>query len=64
MKELMANHKSELDGAVVNDIINSRLQFRILFFVKYFKYMNNEKPISEKQAMKKKLIHNVIELVI
>ena len=25
MKELMANHKSELDGAVVNDIINSRL---------------------------------------
>ena len=25
MKELMANHKSELDGSVVNDIINSRL---------------------------------------
>lgn len=25
MKELMAEHKSELDGAVVNDIINSRL---------------------------------------
>ena len=25
MKELMANHKSELDWAVVNDIINSRL---------------------------------------
>jgi len=25
MKELMANHKSELDGALVNDIINSRL---------------------------------------
>ena len=25
MKELMANHKSELDGAIVNDIINSRL---------------------------------------
>ena len=25
MKELMANHKSELDGAVVNDIINSKL---------------------------------------
>ena len=25
MKELMANHKSELDGAVVNDIINTRL---------------------------------------
>lgn len=25
MKELMANHKSELDGAVVNDVINSRL---------------------------------------
>ncbi len=25
MKELMDNHKSELDGAVVNDIINSRL---------------------------------------
>ena len=25
MKELMANHKSELDGVVVNDIINSRL---------------------------------------
>ncbi len=25
MKDLMANHKSELDGAVVNDIINSRL---------------------------------------
>lgn len=25
MKELMAEHKSELDGAIVNDIINSRL---------------------------------------
>ena len=25
MKELMANHKSELDGSLVNDIINSRL---------------------------------------
>ena len=25
MKELMAEHKSELDGAVVNDIINSKL---------------------------------------
>ncbi len=25
MKELMANHKSELDWSVVNDIINSRL---------------------------------------
>ena len=25
MKELMANHKSELDWALVNDIINSRL---------------------------------------
>lgn len=25
MKELMAEHKSELDGSVVNDIINSRL---------------------------------------
>ena len=25
MKELMANHKSELDGALVNDIINSRI---------------------------------------
>ena len=25
MKELMANHKSEIDWAVVNDIINSRL---------------------------------------
>ncbi len=25
MKELMANHKSELDGAIVNDIINSKL---------------------------------------
>ena len=25
MKELMANYKSELDGAIVNDIINSRL---------------------------------------
>ena len=25
MKELMANYKSELDGALVNDIINSRL---------------------------------------
>ena len=25
MKELMANHKSELDGSVVNDIINSKL---------------------------------------
>ena len=25
MKELMANHKSELDGSIVNDIINSRL---------------------------------------
>jgi uncharacterized protein YqeY len=25
MKELMANHKRELDGAVVNDIINSKL---------------------------------------
>ena len=25
MKELMAGHKSELDGAVVNDIINSKL---------------------------------------
>ena len=25
---------------------------------------NNEKPISEKQAMKKKLVHNLIELVI
>lgn len=25
MKELMENHKSELDGAMVNDIINSRL---------------------------------------
>ena len=25
MKELMANHKSELDWAVVNDIINSRI---------------------------------------
>ena len=25
MKELMANHKSELDWAVVNDIINSKL---------------------------------------
>lgn len=25
MKELIANHKSELDGSVVNDIINSRL---------------------------------------
>ena len=25
MKELMASHKSELDGSVVNDIINSRL---------------------------------------
>ena len=25
MKELMANHKSELDGALVNDIINSKL---------------------------------------
>lgn len=25
MKELMANHKSELDGAVVNDVINSKL---------------------------------------
>jgi uncharacterized protein YqeY len=25
MKELMAGHKSELDWAVVNDIINSRL---------------------------------------
>jgi uncharacterized protein YqeY len=25
MKELMANHKSELDGTLVNDIINSRL---------------------------------------
>lgn len=25
MKDLMANHKSELDGAVVNDIINSKL---------------------------------------
>ena len=25
MKELMASHKSELDGAIVNDIINSKL---------------------------------------
>lgn len=25
MKELMATHKSELDGAIVNDIINSKL---------------------------------------
>lgn len=25
MKELMANHKSELDGALVNDVINSKL---------------------------------------
>jgi uncharacterized protein YqeY len=25
MKELMANHKSELDGSIINDIINSRL---------------------------------------
>ena len=25
MKELMAGHKSELDGAIVNDIINSKL---------------------------------------
>ena len=25
MKELMANHKSEIDGAIVNDIINSKL---------------------------------------
>jgi len=25
MKELMANHKSELDGSIVNDIINSKL---------------------------------------
>ena len=25
MKELMANHKSELDGAVVNDVFNSKL---------------------------------------
>lgn len=25
MKELMANHKSELDWAIVNDVINSRL---------------------------------------
>ena len=25
---------------------------------------NNEKPITEKQAIKKKLIHNLIELVI
>jgi hypothetical protein len=25
MKELMADHKSELDGALVNDIINSKL---------------------------------------
>ncbi len=25
MKELMANHKSELDGALVNEIINSKL---------------------------------------
>jgi hypothetical protein len=25
---------------------------------------NNEKPISEKKAMKKKLIHNLIELAI
>lgn len=25
MKELMANHKSEIDWAIVNDIINSRL---------------------------------------
>jgi uncharacterized protein YqeY len=25
MKELMADHKSELDGSVVNDIINSKL---------------------------------------
>ena len=25
MKELMANHKSEIDGAIVNDIINQKL---------------------------------------
>jgi uncharacterized protein YqeY len=25
MKELMANHKSELDGSIVNNIINSKL---------------------------------------
>ena len=37
--------------------------YRILFLVKVG-YMATEKPISEKQAMKKKLIHNVIELII
>ena len=35
-----------------------------LFFIKNYWYMTTEQPVSEKQAMKKKLIHNLIELVI
>ena len=34
-----------------------------LFYVSVY-YMTTEKPVSEKQAMKKKLIHNLVELVI
>ena len=37
---------------------------RILFCVKIYYMATTEKPISEKQAMKKKLVHNLIELVI
>ena len=36
----------------------------ILFFVSFYLYMTTEKPISEKKAMKKKLIHNLIELFV
>ena len=41
------------------------LGYKAEFYIKIYLYMTStEKPISEKQAMKKKLVHNVIELII